>query len=201
MSKLYAVALALLVLAVPAMARPTDIDGPWEENVTVNVAVAEMVELWHDANATVNLGVYDAAKTFGRINDIHYFGNRDFDVYVGIAAENNSLPANVLFELVVNVPQATRDKFTQYNTDGLLAALDPALYECANHFAVCNGGVFATKNYPESLAPTKVLEFRSPEDGDQAVTKSNLYSVYAGHGMPLQPTGSVLVEYTIVPVD
>ncbi|GEM_PF-4292987 len=197
MSKLYAVALALLVLAVPAMAAPA-FDGPWKENVDLNIVVNKMAELWHASDATLDLTISDAGSHFGKILNMNMLANTDFHVTLRIA-DDADFPENVLLNVVVNADTSKYASMTDDYGAGLRRynATKHGGSDMMSQFQ--RDGLSSTISYTGTAVERKVWDY-TRTDTCRTQTISNIYSIYAGGVMAQQEAGhAVTVEYIITP--
>ena len=86
------IAVTLLAMAlVPAVAQ--EIQGPYNQDVDVQIYVAEYGELWHSANL-VSLTLHDGGSYFGKTLEMYLNGNIPFDVYV--SGDTTIVPEQVI---------------------------------------------------------------------------------------------------------
>ncbi|MFO8081378.1 MAG: hypothetical protein R6V07_13895, partial [Armatimonadota bacterium] len=208
--KVYAVALALVILAAPAMAQsdPGDLTSPYSQDLDVNITVEQIAEFYHAGNAdSLDLSVLNAGDTFGKTLGVTMAGNCNFNVDLAVQEINNNIQDDVRFELVTNVDTAAwQTEASDADGDGLWQYRNPAGNLAGfqkpddSHSWQLGSGSGAFEALPTSIARTEIWSYT---DGAERTytTIDNLFTVYAGYAMPAQGEGDVLVEFYLSPAE
>lgn len=191
MSKIYAVALALVILAAPAMAQTT-LTSPWDADVDINVEVAAMGELWHGANE-LSLAVHDGARWYGQTVNMNMLGNVDFDVFMAVDVE--SMPNDVFVEIVTNENGNWATDAQPFGTEAYQVYDPRPDYSRLENLVNDTTESHYFSHISADLAPQKIWSFTAQPN---ALTISNLYAVWSGNSAPTYgATGAVTVMYTM----
>ena len=211
MSKLYAVALALVVLAVPAMAADTLFQPP--QDIEVNISVAQMASFWFTGNlSSLDLVASDTAPWHGAAVDLFMIGNTDFDVQMEIPT--SSIPERLKLDIVTN---ADAGKWATYATpiDTIYSYYNPRTAggkdsfpwfmkdSTSKYFELSSGASdphFPT--VPTSVPVTTIATYDYATAKMETTPITNLFAIYSGFGpAAADATGSATVKFTVVPND